>query len=184
MGQKLTASPNLNQLFTSPASLLSEVSQDAIVGSFQMEGGYFLILAVSSLLEPPTSLEYTHLMSCDFVTGQFQKNNQTYLIIEADPPTHHTYAKPAPRAEAPDPPLALVQSLTDRELQIATFIAQGWSNKQVAAYLTISEWTVATHLRRIFMKLQVDSRAAMVYKCAGLIQQIRAEVQPAVVDNL
>jgi hypothetical protein len=42
-------------------------------------------------------------------------------------------------------------------------------NKQIAHQLHISEWTVATHLRRIFAKLGVDTRAAMVYRCAFLI---------------
>jgi DNA-binding CsgD family transcriptional regulator len=67
--------------------------------------------------------------------------------------------------------LNLTQLLTDRELQVATLIASGHSNKQAAQQLNISEWTVSAHLRRIFMKLNVDSRSAMVYRCASLIQQ-------------
>jgi len=41
--------------------------------------------------------------------------------------------------------------------------------KRIAFLLKISEWTVSAHLRRIFTKLRVESRAAMVYRCAGLI---------------
>lgn len=59
--------------------------------------------------------------------------------------------------------------LTARELQIATLVAMGCPNKQVAGKLHISEWTVATYLRRIFAKLNVDTRAAMTYRCASLI---------------
>lgn len=59
--------------------------------------------------------------------------------------------------------------LTARELQIATLVASGCPNKQVADKLHISEWTVATYLRRIFAKLGVDTRAAMTYRCASLI---------------
>jgi DNA-binding CsgD family transcriptional regulator len=40
--------------------------------------------------------------------------------------------------------------------------AQGHPNKVIAAVLNISSWTVCTHLRRIFAKLGVGSRAAMV----------------------
>lgn len=54
--------------------------------------------------------------------------------------------------------------LSDRELQIAQLVALGQSNKQIAQRLSISKWTVLTHLRRIFAKLNVDSRAAMVYQ--------------------
>ena len=65
----------------------------------------------------------------------------------------------------PDP----LELLTERELQIARLVALGRLNKQIAHQLHISEWTVATHLRRIFAKLGVDRRAAMVYRCASLI---------------
>lgn len=64
---------------------------------------------------------------------------------------------------------AIAQLLTEREFEIMTLVAQGLSNKQIAKKLTISEWTVSTHLRRMFMKLQVDNRAALVYRCAALL---------------
>lgn len=41
-------------------------------------------------------------------------------------------------------------------------VAKGYPNKTIAAVLEISSWTVCTHLRRIFAKLGVGSRAAMV----------------------
>jgi DNA-binding NarL/FixJ family response regulator len=66
-----------------------------------------------------------------------------------------------------DPPAT--QVLTARELQIATLVAQGLLNKEVATRLRISEWTVCTHLRRVFAKLGVSTRAAMVYRCASLL---------------
>jgi DNA-binding CsgD family transcriptional regulator len=59
--------------------------------------------------------------------------------------------------------------LTGRELEIAILVAQGHANKNIAYRLRISEWTVATYLRRIFAKLNVESRAAMVFRCAPLI---------------
>jgi DNA-binding NarL/FixJ family response regulator len=59
--------------------------------------------------------------------------------------------------------------LTKRELQIVVLVAEGNCNKQIAERLRISEWTVSTHLRRIFAKLRVDSRAAMVYRCTQLL---------------
>lgn len=53
-------------------------------------------------------------------------------------------------------------SLSPRELAIARLIAKGLPNKTISDVLEISPYTVATHLRRIFIKLDVSSRAAMV----------------------
>lgn len=52
--------------------------------------------------------------------------------------------------------------LSPREQQIARMIAQGHPNKTIAANLGISSWTVSTHLRRMFAKFDVRSRAALV----------------------
>jgi DNA-binding NarL/FixJ family response regulator len=55
-----------------------------------------------------------------------------------------------------------VQSLTARETEIVGLVAQGLSNKHIAAQLYLSEATVKTHLVHIFDKLGVDSRTAAV----------------------
>ena len=52
--------------------------------------------------------------------------------------------------------------LSPREQEIARMVAKGYPNKTIAAVLEISAWTVNTHLRRIFAKLGVSTRAAMV----------------------
>jgi DNA-binding CsgD family transcriptional regulator len=52
--------------------------------------------------------------------------------------------------------------LSPREHEIARMVAQGLSNKVIAGVLEISSWTVCSHLRRIFAKFGVGSRAAMV----------------------
>jgi DNA-binding CsgD family transcriptional regulator len=51
--------------------------------------------------------------------------------------------------------------LSPREREIARMVARGYPNKTIASVLDISSWTVSSHLRRIFTKLQVSSRAAM-----------------------
>jgi DNA-binding CsgD family transcriptional regulator len=61
----------------------------------------------------------------------------------------------------PRPAQADVQ-LSPREREIVRLVARGHSNKIIADVLNISSWTVCTHMRRIFAKLGVGSRAAMV----------------------
>jgi len=52
--------------------------------------------------------------------------------------------------------------LSPREQEIARMVAEGYPNKTIAAVLEISCWTVGMHLRHVFAKLGVASRAAMV----------------------
>jgi len=59
-----------------------------------------------------------------------------------------------------------VHALSPREREIVRMVALGHQNKVIAAVLNISSWTVCTHVRRIFSKLGVTSRAAMVAKAA------------------
>lgn len=57
---------------------------------------------------------------------------------------------------------ALRVTLSPRERQVALMVAHGRTNQAIATSLDISVWTVSTHLRRIFAKLAVSSRAEMV----------------------
>ena len=69
------------------------------------------------------------------------------------------------RADLPhEPGLA---KLSPRELEVAAMVAKGHTNRAIAKALRISLWTVDTHMRRIFAKLQVSTRAAMVATMAG-----------------
>jgi len=64
------------------------------------------------------------------------------------------------RGRAPlDPPL---ETLTARELEVLQLLAEGLSNKRVAARLAISEHTAKFHVNSILGKLGAQSRAEAV----------------------
>ncbi|HMA15669.1 MAG: response regulator transcription factor, partial [Bacteroidota bacterium] len=52
------------------------------------------------------------------------------------------------------------QGLTARELQVLRLVAEGETNKAIAARLGLSEKTIDRHVSNIFTKLDVPSRAA------------------------
>ena len=70
-------------------------------------------------------------------------------------------APASPRRAARRAAPAGTAALTAREREIAELVAEGRSNKQVAAALFLSEKTVEHHLSRIYAKVGVRSRAEL-----------------------
>ena len=56
----------------------------------------------------------------------------------------------------------MTASLTQRELEILSLIAQELTSEQIANYLSISIQTVESHRRNMFKKLQVSSVVGLV----------------------
>jgi len=54
-----------------------------------------------------------------------------------------------------------IDSLTERELQVARLVVDRKTNPEIAAELFLSQKTVETHLRNIFRKINVSSRVAL-----------------------
>jgi len=54
-----------------------------------------------------------------------------------------------------------IESLTGRELQVARLVVDRKTNPQIAAELYLSQKTIETHLRNIFHKMGVTTRAAL-----------------------
>ena len=55
-----------------------------------------------------------------------------------------------------------VIDLTDREQEVLTFMAKGWTNNRIAGEMLISERTVRFHLTNIYDKLGVTSRGEAI----------------------
>jgi DNA-binding NarL/FixJ family response regulator len=59
-------------------------------------------------------------------------------------------------------PLRPVDTLTQREKTIISYLMQGWRNREVAQHLAITEQTVKNHLRSIYDKVGVSDRLELV----------------------
>lgn len=69
------------------------------------------------------------------------------------------------------PPVEPAEPLTPREVEVIQLLAEGLSNKQIAARLTISEHTAKFHVAAILGKLGAETRTDAVVRAAraGLI---------------
>jgi LuxR family maltose regulon positive regulatory protein len=58
--------------------------------------------------------------------------------------------------------------LTARECEVLALISQGCSNKHIARTLEISPETVKSHVKHIFLKLDVNTRTQAVFRAISL----------------
>lgn len=76
---------------------------------------------------------------------------------------------PAPAASAEGNPQAVASlGISPRELAVLQALAEGRSNKEIAALLHVSPNTVKTHLARIFEKLGARRRTEAVHRAREL----------------
>jgi DNA-binding NarL/FixJ family response regulator len=77
---------------------------------------------------------------------------------------------------------AIVETLSERELEVLTLAAKGYTNKAIGMHLKISDRTVQGHLGNIYHKLQVGSRTEAVMRAVskGWISQ---NISSPVVEN-
>lgn len=116
-----------------------------------------VLTALTVLLDRVTSGELTVEPGADGVTVLEQDGVRCVLTV------------------VPDRPL-----LSPREDEIARMVAAGATTRTIARHLEISAWTVSTHVRRIFDKLDVGNRAEMVARLYGHAERSgRANDDPA-----
>ena len=79
-------------------------------------------------------------------------------------------APPAPAPVEIEPPLDL-PALTPREVEVLTYLSKGFTIKEIAGLMSIKWFTVNDHIKSIYRKLNVSSRAeaAVLASKQGLV---------------
>jgi RNA polymerase sigma factor (sigma-70 family) len=152
-----------------------------LMDSFEGEGCAELL---EELLEQEDSTVRLLLFGMDDDADSFLKAVQLgicgYLLKEASAAEIVAAVRAAARGEASCPPhlcMALMQylskrkhekldalenagqkALTPRQLQLIRLVAEGLTNKEIAANLNLSQFTVKNHLRRVMRQVEAASR--------------------------
>ncbi len=71
--------------------------------------------------------------------------------------------RPAPE-QAPAP---MASPLSEREYEVLNLLSRGFSNAECADILTISANTIGTHVKNIYRKLEVNSRAEALFEASS-----------------
>ena len=156
-------------------AVVGTLRPDVILMDLRMPamGGVEAIRALAERPDPPRVLVLTTYDSDSDVVPALEAGATGYLLKDTPRPELVRAIHAAARGEAvlaPSVASRLVNqlrsptpgTLSERELEVLTIIAQGETNRGAAARLFISEATVKTHLLHIYEKLEVNDRAAAV----------------------
>jgi DNA-binding NarL/FixJ family response regulator len=155
--------------------LASELRPDVVLMDLRMRGtdGATATAAITTQDQPPHVLVLTTYDSDADIIRAMAAGAIGYLL--KDTPRHDLFDAIRAAAQgravlAPSVATKLVhqqrtvrpEPLSAREHQVLTLVAQGATNRHIAAELAVAEATVKTYLTRIFAKLEVGDRTAAV----------------------
>lgn len=108
--------------------------------------------------QPPLSPSIARRLLTHFRTGEVTTPNQ-----RTNSPLKPAEAEPAPLFEA--------ERLTPRESEVLTYLSKGFTIKEIAGLMGIKWFTVNDHIKSIYKKLNVSSRAeaAVLASKQGLV---------------
>lgn len=85
-------------------------------------------------------------------------------IIHGEPPLSPKVARLMLSFFKNSPPIGSNANLSVREIQILSMIAKGMRNKEIASELSLSIYTIMDHIKHIYKKLHISSRAEAAIK--------------------
>jgi DNA-binding CsgD family transcriptional regulator len=103
--------------------------------------------------------------------ARFEADGMNYaLLVPATPRAQRAARREAEAAARTD----FLKLLTQRELEIVRLICTGCLNQQVAERLRISEYTVGSHLKNVYVKLGLRTRGELLFRCTQALARARS----------
>lgn len=152
--------------------LAGKLRPDLVLLDLQLADGQALawIPRLMALPIPPKVVILTSFLENDGLRQALNLGASGYLLKHAGPSALLDGIRAAVRGEVPLDPAAVrlltqpapeAARLTPKEREVLSLIAQGLSNKAIAATLGIAEKTVKTHVSSLLAKLGQKSRTQM-----------------------
>jgi len=76
--------------------------------------------------------------------------------------TRHLIEEFVRRPSADRPAARELTGLTEREIEVLSLVARGWSNQEIGEALFVTPATAKTHVSRLLMKLDARDRAQLI----------------------
>ena len=120
--------------------------------------------------DPETFLKAVHLGICGYLLKEASAAEIVAAVRAAArgeatcPPSlcmaliQYLSKKKYEKAESMETQIANQKLLTPRQLQLVRLVAEGLTNKEIAANLNLSQFTVKNHLRRVMRQVEAASR--------------------------
>ncbi|HEU4743538.1 MAG TPA: response regulator transcription factor [Meiothermus sp.] len=159
-----------------------KLSPDLVLLDLQLSDGHGLsfLPRLLAIPNPPKVLILTSFLEEDGLRQALSLGAAGYLLKHAGPAALLDGIRSAARGEVPIDPAAVrlltrpalnpLASLTPKEREVLSHLAQGMSNKAIAQALGVSEKTVKTHVSSLLAKLNLKGRtqAALFAREQGL----------------
>ena len=155
---------------SSALDLVSQTQPELVLLDVQLrdENGLRLIPQLLNLEIPPKILVLTSFLEEDYLREALRLGASGFLVKHSGPQRLADGLRAALRGELALDPAAVkllaqpfddpLLSLTSREREVLSHLAEGMSNKRIATTLGIAEKTVKVHVSNILAKLNVKDR--------------------------
>ena len=100
------------------------------------------------------------------VLNRFRGHGGLPVIATDNPP--HMPLTPGPASKNGERGERGVRVLSARELEVLTLITKGFKADEIAGLMQVSSYTVKSFVRRIYAKLEVNSRSEAIYEARSM----------------
>jgi DNA-binding NarL/FixJ family response regulator len=135
-----------------------------------------ILEALPDLKNPPAVLIFTAYSDPDKIVGLVRGGAQGYLLKNIQPDQilegiravalgqewFYLKANAALVGDTDRGDFGIKRALSDRELEVLNLAANGYSNRQIAMSISVTERTVRFHMEKILDKLKVSNRTEAV----------------------